>query len=672
MFDAEHALRNTPIKRKLTIITMWATAAALLLAFGIVSQQELVSIHNGVAADLEITAAIVGENTASALVFGDAEAAARTLGSLQKNKHVIGATVYDREGREFSTYRRTGAEDLRAPPLQRTNTHSMGGDGIKLFQPIEVGGETAGWIFIQNDLDQVIERHTELAVACGAAAIAGFLLSYWLVRRMQVAVSGPISNLSNAAKRVTTEKDYSIRAAKHGDDELGQLIDGFNEMLDQIQQRDAALREASTSLEKRVAERTKELAHSVAVLNATLESTADGILAVHFGDTEPLCNSQYTTMWRTPPHLLTEHFNAPQRIEWAVSQAKDPDQLRALVARVTTHPEAETFDVIELKDGRTFERYVKPEKLDGKVIGVVINYRDVTARKQAERELDAVHKQLVESSRRAGMAEIAAGVLHNVGNVLNSVNVSASLIGDSVRNSKITSLAKLVELLEQRKNDLAAFVTTDPQGRHLPEFLKQLSRHLREEREKILAETEALCVNIDHVKQIVAMQQAYSKTSGLREMVDAADLIRTALRINEVSLQRHGITVVEDLAAMPAINTEKHKVLQILVNLIRNAKLACQESGRDDKHITLRAAMDSAWLRISILDNGTGIAAENLTRIFNHGFTTRKDGHGFGLHSGALAARELGGSLRASSDGVGNGACFTLELPLREPELVDA
>jgi signal transduction histidine kinase len=138
-----------------------------------------------------------------------------------------------------------------------------------------------------------------------------------------------------------------------------------------------------------------------------------------------------------------------------------------------------------------------------------------------------------------------------------------------------------------------------------------------------------------------------------------------ALKLNIEALTRHGVRVQRDYAPVPTIVIDKHKVLQILLNLINNAKYACS---RDEavKVITLRiAALGSDRIRMQVADNGMGIASENLTRIFQHGFTTRESGHGFGLHSGALAARELGGSLGVHSDGPGLGATFTLDLPVR-------
>jgi signal transduction histidine kinase len=161
----------------------------------------------------------------------------------------------------------------------------------------------------------------------------------------------------------------------------------------------------------------------------------------------------------------------------------------------------------------------------------------------------------------------------------------------------------------------------------------------------------------------VTMQQRYANVSGVEEIVNINHLVEDSLRMNVNALGRHGVDLQREFEDVPLINVDKHKVLQILVNLVRNAKYACEESGRADKRLTVRVANGGEWLDISVIDNGVGVPRENLTRIFNHGFTTRKEGHGFGLHSSALAAKELGGSLTVHSEGPGQGASFTLKLP---------
>jgi PAS domain S-box-containing protein len=298
-----------------------------------------------------------------------------------------------------------------------------------------------------------------------------------------------------------------------------------------------------------------------------------------------------------------------------------------------------------------------------RVVGIA---EDITERKQAEAKLEEAHKRLLEISRQAGMAEVATSVLHNVGNVLNSVNISSNLVVDSLKKSRIANLSKVVALMREHHADLGAFFTTDPKGRRLPDYLAQLAGHLASEQSTNAKELQELSKNIEHIKDIVAVQQSYARVSGVVETIQVSGLVEDALRMNAGGLARHEVRLVREYHPhLPCISVEKHKVLQILVNLIRNAKYACDESAHADKVMTVRVSNGENRVRIAIIDNGVGISPENLTRIFSHGFTTRKEGHGFGLHSGALAAKEIDGSLSVYSEGTGRGATFTLELPLQ-------
>lgn len=305
----------------------------------------------------------------------------------------------------------------------------------------------------------------------------------------------------------------------------------------------------------------------------------------------------------------------------------------------------------------------------GRIIGTFGLARDITAEKEMETALADAHRTLVDASRLAGMAEVATGVLHNVGNVLNSLNVSASVIADGLRASKCDSLVRLAALLADHRADLAVYLTQDPKGRRIPELLSSLAAHAVAERTRLLAEIVSLQQGVDHIKEIVSMQQAYATMRGVVEPLDPALLFEDALRMTGDSLSRHRIELRRDLPFVPSVLGEKAKVLQILVNLLRNAQQACDRSDAAARHIAVRlaAAHDGSRIRFSVTDNGVGIPAANLTRIFGHGFTTRPDGHGFGLHSSANAAREMHGTLDAHSDGPGRGATFTLELPAAPP-----
>ncbi|HWD93331.1 MAG TPA: ATP-binding protein [Verrucomicrobiae bacterium] len=291
---------------------------------------------------------------------------------------------------------------------------------------------------------------------------------------------------------------------------------------------------------------------------------------------------------------------------------------------------------------------------------------EIDERKRMEAQVEKTHKELLMASRKAGMAEVATSVLHNVGNVLNSVNVSANIVAEQIQHSRSGKMDRVAALLEEHATDLADYLTRDSKGRQLPKYIVEVAKHLEVEHESVVRELASLTKNIEHIKDIVAMQQSYATAVGVTETVKITDLVEDAMRMNAGALERHQVQLVREYpSALPEISLDKHKVLQILINLVRNAKYACDESGREDKRIVVRIATTQDRVRISVVDNGVGILPENLTRIFNYGFTTRKHGHGFGLHSGALAAKELGGALLVRSDGPGQGAEFTLELPLQ-------
>jgi PAS domain S-box-containing protein len=304
---------------------------------------------------------------------------------------------------------------------------------------------------------------------------------------------------------------------------------------------------------------------------------------------------------------------------------------------------------------------------DGTLLYYEGTVEDITARKKNEAELKSMHARLLDVSRQAGMADVATGVLHNVGNVLNSVNVSGMLMIDRLTKSRIAHLSNVAAVLRENGDDLGNFLTTDPKGKRLPTFIQSLAERLAVEQQELLREVESLTKNIAHIKEIVAVQQSYAKVSGVIDSLPVTELVEDALEMNGAAFDRHHIEVIRDFAKVPMVRVDKHKVLQVLINVIRNAKYAVSESAREDKIITVKVAANGQQrVKIAVTDNGVGIAPENLSRIFAHGFTTKKGGHGFGLHSAALAATETGGSLSVQSEGLGCGATFTLELPLAE------
>jgi signal transduction histidine kinase len=227
-------------------------------------------------------------------------------------------------------------------------------------------------------------------------------------------------------------------------------------------------------------------------------------------------------------------------------------------------------------------------------------------------------------------------------------------------------------MMQEHQADLPQFLTRDDKGKQLPEFLAKLADFLAQEQTTVLGELDQLNRSLDHIKQIVSAQQQFARCGEHKEGFALPEIIEDAINMNILALGRHGVTIEKQFNDCPAVFSDKHKLLQILVNLISNAKKAVKDASAPEKKITVTLDAiqrnGNTVARLRVIDNGVGIPAENLQKIFQHGFTTRSDGHGFGLHSAAITARNLGGSLSATSDGVGKGATFTLELPTATTE----
>jgi PAS domain S-box-containing protein len=671
-------LSQGSIKRKLTVIIMIVSSVALLLACAAILLFEVTGFKNLLKRNTQVMAEVIGANSYAALTFKNKDDGRDILAALRAETYVLSAYLYDSEGEVLATYYRDAAAQ-QVPPPPRPDSSSFEKDALYLYHNIRFDGESVGTVLIRSDLSVLEDRlRTYFGIIAGVM-LSAFFISFVLSLRLQRLISHPISHLADTANKVALQKNYSIRAAKTSEDEMGQLIDRFNEMLSGIQERDAALLRAQDELERRVDERTKELQLEISERCRVEEELRDSQQKF-----ETLVNSIEGVVWEADPKTFEFKFVSEQaerflgfaRSDWTddagfwLDNIYNDDQVLAHGLRMKAlqvEKPAEIEYRMVAADGRiVWVREISTFIIEG---GLPLALRgvlfDITEQKHAEAELDLLNKRLLESSRQAGMAEVATGVLHNVGNVLNSVNVSSTLICDQVRNSRAARLRDVVLLLNKNGPDLGNFITNDPKGKIIPGYLTSLSERLAAEQQDLLKELELLTKNVEHIKEIVAMQQNYAKVSGMIESLSIKNLVEDALQMNAAALARHGILVIRDYQEVPVTSVDKHKILQILVNLIRNAKYAIDAAARREKRLTLTIRLNErAMIELNITDNGIGIAPENLTRIFSHGFTTKRDGHGFGLHSGALAAKEMGGSLGAFSEGPGKGATFTLQLPL--------
>ena len=309
------------------------------------------------------------------------------------------------------------------------------------------------------------------------------------------------------------------------------------------------------------------------------------------------------------------------------------------------------------------------QQLTRAFLDLVENLNDqILAHRKTQEDRERISAELVEASRKAGMAEVASGILHNVGNVLNSVTVSVSMLRDHLKKSHVSRLAMATDVLLAHQSDLPQFFAQSRKGVVFPQMLSDLTDKLVHERRTELDEVAGIAKHIDHIRDVINTQQDLARNRMALEDVNIAELVDEALQINEQALHKSRICVVRNFDdqltdEQLTVSTEKHKVLQILVNLFNNAIDAMQESEGRQRILSIGIAEREQRLCITVADNGVGITKDDLARIFQHGFTTKVNGHGFGLHSCAVAAQSLGGALSVQSEGEGQGAAFSLSIP---------
>jgi signal transduction histidine kinase len=276
-------------------------------------------------------------------------------------------------------------------------------------------------------------------------------------------------------------------------------------------------------------------------------------------------------------------------------------------------------------------------------------------------------KKLVTLARQAGMAEVANNVLHNIGNALNSVNTTTSLLFERIIKSKVKGLPKASELLQTHLNDLGSFLTEDENGRFFPAYLANLSSHWEEDQKITLEELEKLKDRVEYINHIIAAQQPLSGNTIIEESVLLQTICEEAIIVSGVDTDSYHINLTREYTDLPDVFLDKLKLLQIMTNLLSNAKDSLKESSLGQRNIKIRIfpAGDNQ-IQIEVTDNGLGIASENMGKIFSQGFTTKELGHGIGLHSSAIAAQEMGGTLQVKSEGMNKGATFILTIPKKE------
>jgi PAS domain S-box-containing protein len=552
--------------------------------------------------------------------------------------------------------------------------------------PLRMRTERNAWLFrLGYDTASV---QTQIRDIVFTNALAGMSLAVLLVGASLVVmrrVLRPLNAVTVAATQMA-QGDLGVSLPPGGTDEIGELVRGFSVMVSRIMERDAKIKEHLDSLEKargeleqRVELRTRELhrakaaAEGAAVsvresdtrMRGIIEYAADAIVTLNEAGAIEVYNPAAARIFGHSPEevlgnpfqmLLPEGYiidlatvSLVMAHEGGTTTIGSAGEARGRRKGGTTFPMQFALSQVHLEDKRLFTAIV----------------HDVSERERAAQERADLNRRLVEASRQAGKAETAIDVLHNVGNILTSVNCSAALLARRIGQRRHDALHKVNHLFREHHRDLGRFLSEESRGRLVPAYLEELAKTMDEDQRGMLAELSSLTRDIDHIKEIVAMQQSYARvTVDVREPVGLTELMDDALRIAGVAAVAPDIIVVRDYVAGARAVIDRHKVLQILVNLINNAKQAISATAARRGTLTVRVRVAHGnTIRMEVIDDGIGIERENLVRIFRHGFTTRRDGHGFGLHGGALGAKQMGGTLTAASEGIGRGATFSLVVP---------
>ena len=623
--------RDMSIRQKLTSIILITCGVSILLACAVLAAYDISTFRKDLASDLITAAQIAGSNTTAALSFADTASAKETLGSLKTRTNIVEACIYARDGSVFATYARTGTNPNFTPPAaEAAGTRIVSGSMI-VFQPITLNGEQIGTIFLKSDLKTLQARTARFAEIVLIVICASFVIAYLLSWRLQRVISDPIVELARTASAVSVDKNYSLRATKSSQDEIGSLVDQFNEMLSQIQQREKTLQLVYDQMEVRVDERTAELQKEVvertlaeqsleertAFLNSLIDTSPVAIIALDLADVVRTSNPAFETLFRyrhqdvigrsvleliTTPELLSEVFANKQKLQ----KGEDNHVVTRRKRSDGTLVDVEAYSV-PLRTGRT-------------ITGALLLYQDVTARKLAQEALLQA-KEEAEAASRA-KSEFLANMSHEIRTPMNGI------IG-------MTELALGTDLTIEQREYLGMVKTSG----------------------------EALLTLINDILD-------FSKIEAGRldlEMVDFPfrESLGETLKVLSLRAQQKNLELVWRVGpGVPErLKGDMGRLRQVLVNLIGNA-IKFTERGEVVVHVDKEAEDPTGMLlHFRVRDTGIGIAKDKLKMIFDaftqaDSSTTREyGGTGLGLAITSRLVDIMGGRIWVDSE-LGQGSTF--------------
>ena len=629
------AFRDLSIRRKLSLLVLSATVLALVLACGGLAIYERARFRADIVGELTTLADTLGANSAAALVFDDQKTASEMLHALKAEPHVIAACLYeDGSGRIFVEYRRPGLGAGFRMPAWSPPGYQFDAQSVVLHRDVFLNGERTGSIAIVSDLvgfEEQLAGYTKVAVLL---LIFSLLLTSLVSARLLRIVSDPILEISEVAGRITREEDYSLRALARSNDELGILVAAFNQMLERIQQRDLALKNANEDLETRVQQRTAaleqeiserkhvedELRWKTAFLEAQVNATVDGILVVSSDNKRLLYNQQLVKQWNVPQEIIDDTDDA-SLFNYVLNLTKDPEQFKARVGYLYEHPDEVSRDELEFKNGLVLDRYSAPVLgKEGQYYGRVWTFRDITQRKQTEAAL--LRAKIAAEAANQAKSEFLANMSHEIRTPLNGVIGTAELALDS---------------------------KPDPVQR---EYLETI---------KYSANTLLTVVNdvLDFSKIEAGKLDLDAFDFNLRDALEET-LKPLALRADEKRIELL-CEIASDVPEM--VQGDSSRLRQVVLNLLGNA-IKFTQQGEVALKVEVEAhEHDHHLIRFTVRDTGIGIPPEKRESVFEpftqaDTSTTRKyGGTGLGLTISARLVSMMGGKIWFESE-VGKGTQF--------------
>jgi PAS domain S-box-containing protein len=595
------------IRHKVQTIVMVTSGVALLVASVVFTLFDRSTFLRSKTQDLSASATMIGSNSMAALSFADAKSAREILSALRAKPNVDHACIYDKDGRVFTTYSRDAAQSDFSPPPVQTGASTIVRNNVVLFQPITLNGESIGTIFIEADLRDLNERLTRFLEIDFLVLLVSLAVAFLLSTRLQHAISGPIQELADTASSVSSQENYSIRATKRGNDEIGLLFDQFNSMLDRLQQRDVALQRAHDTLEKSVAERTS-------YLNALIQNSPLGILVLDAAEKVQLCNSAFEKLFEYKREeviakSIASVFVTLEPLLQAHRLALDETPINRL-ARVQRKDQS--FVDVEV--------HTVGLMVNGKLLGSLGIYQDISIRKRAEEEMQRA-KEAAEGASRA-KSEFLANMSHEIRTPLNGI-------------MGMTDLTLDTELTQEQR-----------------EYLDTV---------KMSADSLLTVINdiLDFSKIEAGKVDLDMANFDLRDNLEG--LLKTlALRADEKGLE----LLCEIAPDVPGVvNGDSSRLDQVIINLVSNAIKFTPEG-----EVALKVQLETregndCVLHFTVADTGIGVPLEKQKIIFDpftqaDSSTTRKyGGTGLGLTISARLVGMMGGTIWMES-GVGKGSQF--------------